>query len=63
MERACGLDVHKESVFACIFDEQGKKGISRQNPVGYSHNMFFSITLYPNLIFRQFSAHEIKHYI
>ncbi|MDR0205774.1 MAG: IS110 family transposase [Bacteroidales bacterium] len=25
MEKACGLDVHKESVFACILDEQGKK--------------------------------------
>jgi hypothetical protein len=24
MEKACGLDVHKESVFACILDEQGK---------------------------------------
>jgi transposase len=25
MEKACGLDVHKESVFACILDEKGKK--------------------------------------
>ena len=25
MEKACGLDVHKNSVFACILDEQGKK--------------------------------------
>ena len=25
MEKACGLDVHKESVFACILDEQGEK--------------------------------------
>lgn len=25
MERTCGLDVHKDSVFACILDEQGKK--------------------------------------
>ena len=25
MEKACGLDVHKDSVFACILDEQGKK--------------------------------------
>ena len=25
MERVCGLDVHKDSVFACILDEQGKK--------------------------------------
>ena len=24
-KKACGLDVHKESVFACILDEQGKK--------------------------------------
>ena len=24
MEKACGLDVHKESVFACFLDEQGK---------------------------------------
>ena len=25
MEKTCGLDVHKDSVFACILDEQGKK--------------------------------------
>jgi len=25
MEKACGLDVHKDSVFACILDTQGKK--------------------------------------
>ena len=25
MEKACGLDVHKDSVFSCILDEQGKK--------------------------------------
>ena len=25
MEKACGLDVHKDSVFACILNEQGKK--------------------------------------
>ena len=25
MEKVCGLDVHKDSVFACILDEQGKK--------------------------------------
>ena len=25
MDRCCGLDVHKDSVFACILDEQGKK--------------------------------------
>jgi len=25
MEKACGLDVHKDSVFACILDEEGKK--------------------------------------
>jgi len=25
MDRVCGLDVHKDSVFACILDEQGKK--------------------------------------
>jgi transposase len=25
MEKACVLDVHKDSVFACILDEQGKK--------------------------------------
>ena len=24
MDKACGLDVHKDSVFACILDEQGK---------------------------------------
>jgi hypothetical protein len=25
MNKTCGLDVHKDSVFACILDEQGKK--------------------------------------
>jgi len=25
MKKVCGLDVHKDSVFACILDEQGKK--------------------------------------
>jgi len=25
MDKACGLDVHKDSVFACILDEKGKK--------------------------------------
>ena len=25
MEKTCGLDVHKDSVFACILDEQGEK--------------------------------------
>jgi hypothetical protein len=25
MDKCCGLDVHKDSVFACILDEQGKK--------------------------------------
>ncbi len=25
MEKACGLDVHKDSIFACILDEGGKK--------------------------------------
>ena len=25
MEKACGLDVHKDSVFACILDEKGQK--------------------------------------
>ena len=23
MEKACGLDAHKDSLFACILDEQG----------------------------------------
>ena len=30
MEKACGLDVHKESVFACILDEQGKKILEKR---------------------------------
>jgi transposase len=30
MEKACGLDVHKESVFACILDEQGKKKFEKR---------------------------------
>jgi transposase len=30
MEKACGLDVHKGSVFACILDEQGKKNFEKR---------------------------------
>ena len=25
MDKVCGLDVHKDSVFACIIDEKGEK--------------------------------------
>ena len=25
MKKVCALDVHKDSIFACILDEQGKK--------------------------------------
>jgi transposase len=30
MEKVCGLDVHKDSVFACILDEQGKKKFEKR---------------------------------
>ena len=30
MEKACGLDVHKDSVFACILDSQGKKEFEKR---------------------------------
>jgi transposase len=30
MEKVCGLDVHKDSVFACILDEQGKKILEKR---------------------------------
>jgi len=30
MEKACGLDVHKDSIFACILDEQGKKILEKR---------------------------------
>ncbi|MDR0714776.1 MAG: IS110 family transposase, partial [Bacteroidales bacterium] len=30
MNRYCGLDVHKDSVFACILDEQGKKKLEKR---------------------------------
>jgi len=30
MEKACGLDVHKDSVFACILDEQGEKKFEKR---------------------------------
>jgi hypothetical protein len=30
MEKSCGLDVHKDSVFACILDEQGKKILEKR---------------------------------
>jgi len=30
MEKVCGLDVHKDSVFACILDEQGKRILEKR---------------------------------
>ena len=30
MEKACGLDVHKDSVFACILDENDKKNFEKR---------------------------------
>jgi len=30
MEKACGLDVHKNSIFACILDEEGKKILEKR---------------------------------
>ena len=30
MEKACGLDVQKDSIFACILDEQGKKILEKR---------------------------------
>ena len=30
MEKACGLDVHKDSVFACILDEKGEKNLEKR---------------------------------
>ena len=30
MDRFCGLDVHKDSVFACILDGQGKKILEKR---------------------------------
>jgi len=30
MEKACGLDVHKDSVFACILDEKGEKKFEKR---------------------------------
>ena len=30
MEKACGLDVHKDSVFACILDEKGEKILEKR---------------------------------
>lgn len=30
MEKACGLDVHKDSVFACILNEQGEKILEKR---------------------------------
>jgi hypothetical protein len=31
MNRCCGLDVHKDSVFSCILDEHGKKNLEERN--------------------------------
>ena len=30
MDRCCGLDVHKDSVFACILDEESKKNFEKR---------------------------------
>jgi len=30
MEKACGLDVHKDSVFACVLDEEGNKILEKR---------------------------------
>jgi hypothetical protein len=30
MEKACSLDVRKDSVFACILDEEGKKNFEKR---------------------------------
>ena len=30
MEKACGLDVHKSSVFACIMNEKGEKNFEKR---------------------------------
>ena len=30
MEKVSGLDIHKDSVFACILDEQGKKILEKR---------------------------------
>ena len=30
MDKACGLDVHKDSVFACILDEKGEKILEKR---------------------------------
>lgn len=30
MEKACSLNVHKDSVFACILDEQSKKVLEKR---------------------------------
>ncbi|MDS1032753.1 transposase [Porphyromonadaceae sp. NP-X] len=30
MEKACGLDIHKNSIFACILDEEGKKILEKR---------------------------------
>jgi hypothetical protein len=35
MDKSCGLDVHKDSVFACILDAQGKK--FQKSVTGRSH--------------------------
>ena len=29
MDKVCGLDVHKDSVFACILDEKGERKFLR----------------------------------
>ena len=29
MDKVCGLDVHKDSVFACSLDEKGEKNLGR----------------------------------
>ena len=41
MNRTCGLDVHKDRIFACILDEKGGKFFEqRYNPKHACPNIF-----------------------
>jgi hypothetical protein len=39
MDKCCGLDAHKDSIFACILDAQGKKILEKRfrNPTTSKH--------------------------
>ncbi|WP_352422139.1 hypothetical protein [Proteiniphilum sp.] len=54
MRTVCGLDIHKDSIFMCILDEQGKKsegkfGVSTREIKELSASCTYMVDNYPVL--------------